>query len=148
MILTPAEIARATGGLLIHDGPAGPIRTDSRALTPGDWFLALRGDRFDGHEFLPKARELGCAGVIAEQVPARSFHGYLLQLAQPIRTRASVSGPDQESDLLAFEVHPDGRWTQLEDEDPGRTDLTAAFPAGLVLVIGGTSSISIVGAGP
>ena len=77
MILTPAEIARATGGLLIHDGPAGPIRTDSRALTPGDWFLALRGDRFDGHEFLPKARELGCAGVIAERAPEGWDRGFV-----------------------------------------------------------------------
>lgn len=86
--------------------------------------------------------------LIAEQVPARSFHGYLLRLAQPIRTSASVNGPNQESDLLAFEVRPDGRWAQLQDENPSRTGLTAAFPAGLVLVIGGSGSIGIEGAAP
>ena len=29
------------------------ISTDSRSIRPGDLFVALRGDRFDGHEFVP-----------------------------------------------------------------------------------------------
>jgi UDP-N-acetylmuramoyl-tripeptide--D-alanyl-D-alanine ligase len=66
-----AEIARHCGGRLLHDGLPGPIVTDSRALCPGDWFLALVGDRFDGHAFLDKARAAGCAGaVISGEAPA------------------------------------------------------------------------------
>ncbi len=45
------------------------VCTDSRKLQPGDLFIALRGERFDGHEFLMKAAELGAGAVICERVP-------------------------------------------------------------------------------
>ncbi len=62
-------IARATGGRLHADGPAGPIVTDSRRLEPGAWFVALAGERFDGHTFLPDVAAAGCAGAVARHVP-------------------------------------------------------------------------------
>lgn len=41
------------------------VSTDTRALRPGDLFVALRGENFDGHEFLQSAQELGaCAAVV------------------------------------------------------------------------------------
>ena len=41
------------------------VSTDTRALKPGDLFVALRGENFDGHKFLPIAQELGaCAAVV------------------------------------------------------------------------------------
>lgn len=40
------------------------ISTDSRAIRRGDLFVALRGDRFDGHEFVPAVLAKGAAGVI------------------------------------------------------------------------------------
>ena len=41
------------------------VSTDTRALRPGDLFVALRGENFDGHGFLQAARELGaCAAVV------------------------------------------------------------------------------------
>ncbi len=69
MILRPEELATATGGIWNGRGAAGPIRTDSRRLDPGAWFLALRGDRFDGHDYLPHAAASGCAGAIGERAP-------------------------------------------------------------------------------
>lgn len=69
MTFTGAEIAAATGGRLYGDGPGGPILTDTRRLHAGAWFLALRGERFDGHDFLAHAEAAGCAGVIVEEVP-------------------------------------------------------------------------------
>jgi UDP-N-acetylmuramoyl-tripeptide--D-alanyl-D-alanine ligase len=54
------------GGPLPASGPLGPIVTDSRALKPGDVFVALRGERFDGHDYLPEALRSGArAAVIA-----------------------------------------------------------------------------------
>lgn len=47
----------------------GKICTDSRALTSGDIFLALKGERFDGHAFTEKAVADGAAAVIAEHFP-------------------------------------------------------------------------------
>lgn len=40
------------------------ISLDTRSLRPGDLFLALRGDRFDGHDFVAKALSRGAMGAI------------------------------------------------------------------------------------
>ena len=49
-------VVDACGGTLIDGVSAGEIRrvvTDSRSVQAGDLFVALKGDRFDAHEFLP-----------------------------------------------------------------------------------------------
>jgi len=43
------------------------VTTDSRDTQPGDLFIALRGERFDGHEFLPDAAAGGCVAAIVER---------------------------------------------------------------------------------
>jgi len=64
------EIIKATHGLLIRgnlqDKLSG-ISTDSRGLKPGDAFLALKGNNFDGHDFIPAALRSKAACVIAEK---------------------------------------------------------------------------------
>jgi len=69
MIFSGSEIAAATGGTLVRDGAAGPVSTDSRRVPPGAWFVALVGDRFDGHDFLAHARAAGCAGAVVSRAP-------------------------------------------------------------------------------
>jgi UDP-N-acetylmuramoyl-tripeptide--D-alanyl-D-alanine ligase len=61
-----AWLADAT---LLGDGrtPVARVHTDSRSLMAGDLFVALRGERFDAHDFLPQARAAGAAAVLAEQ---------------------------------------------------------------------------------
>ncbi|NRF71521.1 UDP-N-acetylmuramoyl-tripeptide--D-alanyl-D-alanine ligase [Aquincola sp. S2] len=57
------------GSTLVGD-PATPIarvHTDTRTLQPGDLFVALRGERFDAHDFLPQAKAAGAAAVLAER---------------------------------------------------------------------------------
>lgn len=44
------------------------ICTDTRKLKKGDVFLAIKGDTFDGHEYLTKAKELGAVASIVSQV--------------------------------------------------------------------------------
>ena len=77
MILHAHEFAAATGGTLVFPGPAGPVGTDSRRLGEGTWFLALSGERFDGHAFLGMARDCGCAGAIAQHVPDDWDRGFI-----------------------------------------------------------------------
>jgi UDP-N-acetylmuramoyl-tripeptide--D-alanyl-D-alanine ligase len=64
------QIAVATGG-----GVWGPeetmvtrVGTDSRNSAPGELFVALRGDRFDGHQFIDAARQRGAAAALVETV--------------------------------------------------------------------------------
>ena len=47
--------------------PTGTITTDSRAVTPGCAFVAIKGDQFDGHDFILQAIEKGAAEIIAEE---------------------------------------------------------------------------------
>jgi UDP-N-acetylmuramoyl-tripeptide--D-alanyl-D-alanine ligase len=42
------------------------VHTDTRSLRPGDLFVALKGERFDAHDFLPQAKAAGAVAAIAE----------------------------------------------------------------------------------
>ncbi|MEM6929574.1 MAG: UDP-N-acetylmuramoyl-tripeptide--D-alanyl-D-alanine ligase, partial [Myxococcota bacterium] len=75
MKLDGATIARATGGTLHRDGPAGTVLTDTRTIVPGSWFLAITGDRFDGHEFLEQAQGKGAVGCVVSQPVPDSWTG-------------------------------------------------------------------------
>lgn len=48
------------------------ICTDSRAVQPGDLFIALAGERFDAHRFLPEVAEKGVAAIVAEKAKTPS----------------------------------------------------------------------------
>jgi len=48
------------------------VATDTRALAPGDLFVALKGERFDGHDFLEQARAAGAVGaLVADAQPSK-----------------------------------------------------------------------------
>ena len=42
------------------------VHTDSRSLQPGDLFVALRGERFDGNQFIAQAKAQGAVAVLCE----------------------------------------------------------------------------------
>ena len=66
------------GGLSGGDAGAkvDDVCTDSRALMPGALFVALRGDKFDGHNFIRKAAESGAAGAVVEDAPGDLPSGF------------------------------------------------------------------------
>jgi UDP-N-acetylmuramoyl-tripeptide--D-alanyl-D-alanine ligase len=43
------------------------VHSDTRSLQPGDLFVALRGERFDAHDFLPQAAAAGAVAALAER---------------------------------------------------------------------------------
>jgi UDP-N-acetylmuramoyl-tripeptide--D-alanyl-D-alanine ligase len=62
-------------GARLHGDPATRVQrvhSDTRTLQPGDLFVALKGDRFDAHQFLPQAAAAGAAAVLAERGVAAS----------------------------------------------------------------------------
>ncbi len=59
----------ATGKLPRGSQSVAGITTDTRKIAKGDVFLALRGERFDGHDYLPDAVRDGAAAVIVSKAP-------------------------------------------------------------------------------
>ena len=67
---TAALVAEATGGRLAAGSPdavfAG-VSIDSRTTAAGALFVAIQGDRFDGHEFVTNALSRGASGLLVSQ---------------------------------------------------------------------------------
>lgn len=63
------EVLEATAGRLIRgdgDQRISGVSTDSRSIRSGELFVALVGDRFDGHDFVGQALERGACGAAVE----------------------------------------------------------------------------------
>ena len=57
------------GGATVREAASAQVRricTDSRAIQPGDLFVALTGDKFDGHNFLAEVVQKGAVAVVVE----------------------------------------------------------------------------------
>lgn len=57
------------GGKLVGDGNVeiARVHSDTRSLQAGDLFVALKGERFDAHEFLAQAKDRGAVAAIAHR---------------------------------------------------------------------------------
>ena len=100
MTLGDAAACLGAGTTLLGD-PRLAIRrvhTDTRTLQVGDLYVALRGERFDGHDFLVQARERGAVAALAE--------GGLHEAALP--------GVQVEDSLKALQVLARGWRCQLD----------------------------------
>ena len=98
--LTVDEIRLAVHGRWIAPGQGGPIlrvTTDSRDTRQGDLFIALRGERFDGHAFLAAAAAGGCAAAIVSrdaELPAdvaQAFAGGIIGVADTTRALGELA---------------------------------------------------------
>ena len=69
------------------------ISTDTRTLKKGDLFLALKGENFDGHDFIEKAIAKGANSIVSEKelnyeisyIKTKNNHIFLKKLAKQIR---------------------------------------------------------------
>lgn len=64
VLWTAEDAVSATGGIVAGDWQVTGISIDSRKTRPGDLFIALKGPNFDGHQFVAKAFEAGCAAAL------------------------------------------------------------------------------------
>ena len=113
-------LALLPGAILVGDGDVfiERVHTDTRTLRPGDLFVALRGERFDAHEFLPQAKAAGAVAAIAEHgltqagLPGLQVHdslqalqilaaGWRAQLALPVIAVTGSNGKTTVTQMIA-----------------------------------------------
>jgi UDP-N-acetylmuramoyl-tripeptide--D-alanyl-D-alanine ligase len=81
---TLEQIRTAVNGCLLQGDPQTRVKglsTDSRRVRPGELFIALRGERFDGHCFLEAVARAGAAAAVVMERPALVPAGLALILA-------------------------------------------------------------------
>ena len=68
--LTFSQLAGMVGGTLIQGGDVetSSVVIDSREVKPDSVFFAIKGERLDGHDFLPQALQTAC-GAVVSRVP-------------------------------------------------------------------------------
>jgi len=72
----------------VRDGrPFVGVSTDTRTITPGALYVALRGESFDGHRFLPQAAAFGAGGVLISAAGDLPSSGAVIRVAD---TRAAL----------------------------------------------------------
>jgi UDP-N-acetylmuramoyl-tripeptide--D-alanyl-D-alanine ligase len=87
---TIPEILAATGGSLVQGGTWDTfcgVSTDSRTCQTGELFIPLSGERYDGHDFIPKALLRGARAVLVEN---RIFVGTGVKPAPPAPPEITV----------------------------------------------------------
>jgi UDP-N-acetylmuramoyl-tripeptide--D-alanyl-D-alanine ligase len=93
MNLDLQKIALVTGGRLTPASARASvtgISTDSRSVRPGELFVPLRGEKFDGHDFLAQAVRRGAAACLSEEVIA-GFPVPVVQVADTLRALSALA---------------------------------------------------------
>ena len=70
------RIATAMHAQILHSHPDrryARVSTDSRCVTGNEMFLALKGERFDAHDFLPQVFHAQCRGIVIDSAHAQTL---------------------------------------------------------------------------
>ncbi len=70
ILWTDKTASRATGGKSQGNWQASRVKIDSRGLEPGDLFVAIKGEHFDGHDYVAEALAKGAVAAVVSRVPA------------------------------------------------------------------------------
>ncbi len=109
MPITLKDIATITEAIA-----SGPLSTelldvthDSRQAKPGSLFVAIRGELFDAHKFIPQVIAQDAAGVLSEQAAPPGFEGAWLQVENVRRAMALAAAavqhhPSRELQLVGI----------------------------------------------
>jgi UDP-N-acetylmuramoyl-tripeptide--D-alanyl-D-alanine ligase len=72
-MMTLSELATAVNGLRSGDDALfSGVSIDGRSVEPGNLYVAIKGEQFDGHDFIQQATKAGAIGALVEQKEARN----------------------------------------------------------------------------
>ena len=111
-MLKASEVLAATKAVCADFEFTG-VTTDSRAVKPGELFVALKGDNFDGHDYCAKAVELGAAGVVVSHEVSGLPAGVAMGLPIPVAFIASLVGNMIPVPFIILFVRPLFKWVRI-----------------------------------
>ena len=92
-MLKALKLSELTGALnarlIAADASFDGVSIDSRAIKPGQLFIALAGPRFDGHDYLNDVAAKGAVAALVEREVADSTLPQLLVATIPVRPWAN-----------------------------------------------------------
>ncbi len=95
--LTIGEILRVTRGELLAPGENSGVSgfsIDSRTIEPGQFFIAVKGGNFDGHDYIKDAIEKGASGVLYEKDLCREtpvISGYCIAVDDTLKAMGEIA---------------------------------------------------------
>ncbi len=92
----PLDAALRATGAALSDNESAPtelrVSTDTRTLEPGDTFVALRGERYDGHDFAPDAMRRGAAMLVLERTVPQALGTPVMLVHDSLRAYMALAG--------------------------------------------------------
>ena len=91
MQVTLDQLARWSDGELLQGVPSntvGVLTTDSRKVEAGQVFLALKGDRFNAHDFIGAVSEAGAGALVVSELTAdtETYSGGIVRVKDSLRS--------------------------------------------------------------
>ena len=127
---TVAEAVAATGGRLegLVDGPLSSISIDSREIGPDALFVAIKGDKLDGHDFVSAALAAGASAAIVSEAWFLAHGGErLIVVPDPLEALRTL-GRAARSRSKALIVAVTGSAGKTTTKEAIRSVLSAAGP--------------------
>ncbi|MFC1699141.1 UDP-N-acetylmuramoyl-tripeptide--D-alanyl-D-alanine ligase [Candidatus Omnitrophota bacterium] len=95
-MFTIAEILDSTGGALLNgrlqlNQRVRGLSIDSRRINPGELFIAIKGTRFDGHNFIKQAQQKGAAAVLFSEDSGINRAGAAIKVKDTISALAALA---------------------------------------------------------
>ncbi len=92
--LTIDQVLLATGGTLVRParGEVCGVAIDSRKVKPGELFIAIKGERFDGHSFLGEVAKAGAAGFVVSRADRLPDSGAAILVNDTRKALADLAG--------------------------------------------------------
>ncbi|HEV7275326.1 MAG TPA: UDP-N-acetylmuramoyl-tripeptide--D-alanyl-D-alanine ligase [Devosiaceae bacterium] len=125
---TVSEIVAATGGRPegLLDGPVSSVSIDSRDLGPEALFVAIKGEQFDGHDFVGAARDAGAVAALVSEAHFAAHGGERLIVVPDPLAALSDLGRAARARSKAQIVAVTGSAGKTTTKEAIRTALTAA----------------------
>jgi len=103
--MTCGEIIEATKGVLVSgsvDTEVLRVSTDSRKIAEGDLFIALEGQRFDGHDYVQAAFEAGASAVLIHRDLEAKPEGTVIKVENTLAALRDLAGCYREKFHIPF----------------------------------------------